>query len=357
MQPYEPGYPCLRQDGQPRRLRLLLTCVPGLEELAAQMLPYYLPEAEELHPQRGKLFLTCRTSLDHLWRLGFVDNVYLFLDQLPIGPHKVDLAAFGKALEALPSSAFSPVLPLEQGLRYRLTVSASRSGKHSYSRFDVAQAAKDALCRRRCFLPGEPEAHDLSLRVDVQDGLATVCLKLSSAAFRFRGEGRGFSAGAIRPAIANALVLLTQPKGDDVFLDPFCGSGTIAFERAQLPARRVLASDISPEALEIARQNLPVAVRLQRCDARSLPHKDASIDAIASNIPWDVQIQVDDLLALYVDFLREAGRLLKPGGALVLLTDKQEALETACRKTGWHADRLALLSLHGLHPGIFRLRR
>lgn len=149
------------------------------------------------------------------------------------------------------------------------------------------------------------------------------------------------------------MVLLTQPKGDDVFLDPFCGSGTIAFERAQLPARRVLASDISPEALEIARQNLPVAVRLQRCDARSLPHKDASIDAIASNIPWDVQIQVDDLLALYVDFLREAGRLLKPGGALVLLTDKQEALEAACTRTGWACRALGPVEPARPAPGHF----
>lgn len=70
--------------------------MPGLEELAAQMLPSCLPEVEELRPQRGKLFLTCRTNLEHLWRLGFVDNVYLFLDQLPIGPHKADLAAFGQ---------------------------------------------------------------------------------------------------------------------------------------------------------------------------------------------------------------------------------------------------------------------
>lgn len=115
MQPYEPGYPCLRQDGQPRRLRLLLTCEPGLEELAAQMLPSCLPEVEELRPQRGKLFLTCRTNLEHLWRLGFVDNVYLFLDQLPIGPHKADLAASARPWKPCPPPPFPPFCPWSRG--------------------------------------------------------------------------------------------------------------------------------------------------------------------------------------------------------------------------------------------------
>ncbi len=353
----ESGYPCLRQDFDPRRMELLATCVPGLEKLLSARLRQLFPEAGEMQEERGRLHFALTGDIPSLYALDLADNLYLRLWEGPIGPHKADLDAFRISLRRLPLSRFGAALEIRPASRWRIAVSAARSGKHSYSRFDVANAALEALCERPCFLPGDGEEHDLSLRVDVKDEKALLSLKLTGAAFRFRGEERAFSAGAIRPTVAAALVWLTHPAAGDVFLDPFCGSGTIAAERARFPVRRILASDISPQAVAAARRNLPPGAVLLTADARSLPHRDHSVDALATNLPWDVQIQVDDLLALYTDFLREAARVLKCGGALTLLTDKHEALLSACRLTGWTPRAQAQLSLHGLHPAIYTLTR
>ena len=84
---------------------------------------------------------------------------------------------------------------------------------------------------------------------------------------------------------------------------------------------------------------------------------DNSVTKIVSNLPWGKQIQVDDINRLYVNFLKEAKRILAPGGRMVLLTDEENALFTAAEINGFSISKVCTISLHGLHPSIFMLEK
>lgn len=333
---------------------VMATTVAGLETIAAAQIASALPEATVTHTVRGKVFFSAKTSLARLLSLRCAENLHAVLAALPCGKTKADLQTFGTAIKKLPFASFLPAF-CDPTQVQRLHVSASRAGKHTYSRFDLAEQALTSLCQTKFFQAGDAERHDLHFRIDLTDCEALVSLKLTAPAFRYRSTQKSFMPGATAPSVANAMIFLSAPTAKDVFLDPFCGSGTVVVERECYPHRKIFASDLSIEAVQATKENVLAQTIVRQGDARTLSFGDACIDAIVTNLPWDVQIKSEDLLALYCDFLAQAKRVLRPTGRLLVLTDKRETLLQACQQNGFFAQSLAQLSFHGLHPEIFQL--
>lgn len=334
----------------------MATVVPGLENIAFQEICTKFPTAGTVDSQKGKVFFHYENSYKDLFALKCVDNIYFYIGSFGIGPHKVDLLQVESKIKSL--NVINRILQIEKDIKgKRIIVSASRSGKHTYSRFDIADTFLDALLGYHFFVRGTVEQHDLAFRVDVDKDKAFLHLKLTPPTFRFRGKDREFLTGALRPSVAHSMVLISEPESTDVFLDPFCGSGTIPYERAFYDAFAILASDISAERLEVARKNLPEYIGINRWDACNTEMIDNSVTKIVSNLPWGKQIQVDDIKQLYINFLKEAKRILAPGGRMVLLTDEENALFTAAEINGFSISKVCTISLHGLHPSIFMLEK
>ena len=127
--------------------------------------------------------------------------------------------------------------------------------------------------------------------------------------------------GALHPPLARALALVA---GDGAFLDPCCGTGTVAIEAALAdPSRRVLGYDIDPGALAAACANARAArlpLPFAHADAAALPLRDASVDAAAANLPWERRVPASGLLRCGLEPLRvELLRVLRPGRRAALL--------------------------------------
>ncbi|MCK6212656.1 peptide chain release factor N(5)-glutamine methyltransferase [Georgenia sp. EYE_87] len=127
-----------------------------------------------------------------------------------------------------------------------------------------------------------------------------------------------------------------------VVVDLCTGSGAIALAVAtEVPGSQVVAVELSPDALALARRNVDAIapdVRLVAGDAATaLPELDGTVDVVVSNppyippdqVPVDVEVREHDPdLALYgggpdgLDVPRAvvatAARLLRPGGTLVM---------------------------------------
>ncbi len=171
--------------------------------------------------------------------------------------------------------------------------------------------------------------------------------------------------GALNGALAHAMVLLTQPRPGDVFLNPGCGSGTLLIERsAAAPAATIIGIDIDPRALECALWNIAASrygnrIELHNWDARHLPLPDRSVDALCADLPFGHLIgSVEDNKLLYPGIIREAARVARPGARFAVVTHQVRLMETVLARSGeWDIERAMTVGLGRLRPRLFVLRR
>ena len=171
--------------------------------------------------------------------------------------------------------------------------------------------------------------------------------------------------GALNAAVAHAMVLLTQPKPGDVFLNVACGSGTLLIERlAAGAAQRVLGCDIDAQVLGCAHANAEAGgfgSKIELCpwDAAALPLPDHSVDAICADLPFGHLVGSHRAnLALYPAILAETARVARPHALFVLISHEVRLMdELLAGSSDWSAEQAIQVSLGGLHPRVFVLRR
>jgi tRNA (guanine6-N2)-methyltransferase len=140
--------------------------------------------------------------------------------------------------------------------------------------------------------------------------------------------------GSLNAAIASCMVELAQPRRGDRYLNIMCGSGTLLIERLlRQPTQTAVGIDISDTAVSICRENAEAAgladrMQLIAGDARAVKFPDASFDAVTSDLPYGEQHgSRASNISLYRESLREAARLCRTGGTMVVLTQDIPSLK------------------------------
>ncbi|MCL2737704.1 MAG: methyltransferase [Alphaproteobacteria bacterium] len=151
--------------------------------------------------------------------------------------------------------------------------------------------------------------------------------------------------GELESHVAAALCRASAPKEDDIFIDPFCGSGAIALTRARMmPYRGIFAADIDPEiiadlrlrARSIKNSKIQKSFFIKIGNFLENKFDDNFASAIVTDPPWGLHTDID--ADFYPRVMAEFARILKPGGRLVLLTarDIEMPVQPALSETAGH---------------------
>jgi Methyltransferase domain len=143
----------------------------------------------------------------------------------------------------------------------------------------------------------------------------------------YRGDGRALGRRGLPVCDARLLVNLVAPAGPGLLVDPFAGAGGIALAAAAAGWTAVTA-DRDP-ALRHGLGRLGAGHLV--ADARRLPLRPGSVDAVATEPPYDPTVG-----PLAAEALAEVARLLRPGGATAWLCAAWQApgLRTAAAGLG-----------------------
>jgi 23S rRNA G2445 N2-methylase RlmL len=328
-----------------------------------------------------------------LLALRTVEDVFVVVATLPgLPPTATALRLLRDTAMAMP---IEPALRVARQLkpgrgghgRLRFRVVARQVGQAAYRRVDAQMAVERGIAARGdhhwrlaeegalefwlTLLPGgsadRPQGFARGSRRPADQARsgyeALLALRLSDEQMRHRDYKLEHLPASLRPSAAAALVWLTRPAPDDVFLDPMCGAGTILIERAHAGRYALLlGGDAREQALEVARGNVGPRykpIELRQWDARALPLDAASITAAAVNLPFGKQLgSSEENRALYPEVLRELARVLRPGARLAALTGDRRTFDDALRRARGLRRRAAYpVLLLGQPAGVYLIER
>ncbi len=324
--------------------------MPGVEEIAWLEIRERLDGAsyrEKLFAkeQNGIICFDYDGAVEKLLQLRTTEDVFLeALNRAKVGRGRQDLRQISSLVQK--SESFGRAA--NQLLRKRkfdhpptYRVVSRKYGQHQYRRKDFETAVLRGIQARYPRWTPVRDRAQVEIWANLLGSRLLVGFRLSDRSMRHRYNKSVELPASLRPSVAAALVLLTNPKANDVFLDPMCGSGTILLERFyQGPSQLILGGDVDPYRVEAARKNMPRlrkrrgkrAVEIRQWDARHIPLPDASVDKAATNLPFGQQIGTKgELDNLYTAILGELERVVRPNGRIVLLSSEFERVKSCVR--------------------------
>src|SRR5690625_25002 len=132
--------------------------------------------------------------------------------------------------KALPWEEF-----IEEDGQFPVTGKSQKSILHSvpHCQSIVKKAIADRLMQKHGIASSMPETGSLfKIEVALHKDIASLTIDTSGVGLHKRGYRVGQGEAPLKETMAAALILLTNWRPDEPFIDPFCGSGTIPIEAA-----------------------------------------------------------------------------------------------------------------------------
>ena len=339
------------------------TSVPGLESVVRADIRAKLEGSQLIEEKRGRLLFAYPGEPEQLLYLRSAEDVFVFVEN--IGGLTRSRNSLGAIFRRIRGANLETALRIhkqvhggkgKKGLTFK--VISNMVGRHNFRRVDVQTAVESSLVEK-CGWRINLESPTLEFRIDLEEDTALFGLRLTDEKARKETYKMAHIPASLNPRVAYCMVLLSEPEPGDVFVDPMCGAGTIAIERALAGKyRRVIGGDIEEAVIRSARNNVNASRRsmdLMLWDVSNIPLQDHTVDKIVCNLPFGKQVgSRSENQSLYYAFFREMTRVLKHRGKAVLLTTESELMrELISRYPSVNLKRSLRIDLMGLRAYIY----
>jgi 23S rRNA G2445 N2-methylase RlmL len=329
----------------------------GLEDFAREELKQVFPRLLRLHPQheRGSVRFTFSGDLRALTKLKTIEAVFL------VQPYAIPRprALLGDANFRLLLHQIEQVRGLhrDQFRTFYLSAAGAHTAVMTRIKLDLAQHSGLHLA---------DDKGDLLLRIKPSsEGGWETLVRLTPRPLVTRSWRVCNFGAALNATIAHVMTLLTQPRALDTFINLGCGSGTLLIERLSArSARYVIGIENNPAVLHCAQENIAASgkqgqIALVRGDMTFTSLPDACADAICADLPFGQQATSHEHNQfLYPRVLDEAARIAKPDARFVLISHEIRLMDRIlAATTTWVLEQAIRVTLRGLHPGIYVLRK
>ena len=168
--------------------------------------------------------------------------------------------------------------------------------------------------------------------------------------------------GALNASVAHAMVRMVDPKPDETVLNLMCGSASLLIESAAYSST-LFGCDLETEALQCGSLNIHEAglnqhMGLFQADASAIPMADGQVNVILADLPFGNLVgSHDDNVLVYPKVLAEAFRVGHPDCCFAVITHEKNLMERLLEASSWTCEREIMITLRGLHPRIYLLRK
>jgi len=337
--------------------RFLITCDPGLEDIAEIEIKENFPNAKvsKFFNFQGKLLVEIDGNYEKLFTLHSIHHIIKLKKEFYL--EKPTIEEIRKALEKI------DIEEMENAETFRVT--SQRYGNHEFTSIDMQKIGGEVFLekyKKKVSLKN----FDLNIRFDLIGNFGYVGIQLTKVSLYKRFKKVFHHTAAIKATLAYGMIRLANIKDGESFLDPMCGSGTIALEAASLYKNRIkiFAGDINEDYVEKAKENAKVNgleefIEFKPMDATKLEEYFTNIDKIVTNPPYGVKIaKRKDLKGFYWKFLESVSKVLSKEGRAVIINLRADMFRNIIlRLKTFKIVHERVVESGGIFPHIFVLER
>ena len=295
-------------------------------------------------------------------RLRTVDDVAVVSANSTSVESLADLTSLAVDAADLPNSIEVAQRAAQHDGTFSITVSAAHTACGSASAIEDAVAG--ALSARHGWRHLTMQRAPIDVRVFIDDTWALIGVRLFDEPLSRRSYRVANVRGSLRPTVAAALVHIgTAGRRRQRVWDPFCGSGTILCEAAEL-GHEVWGTDIDSDAVDASRENISAVKRefwgrIEHGDS-TLPKswkKHQTSTALISNIPWGKQVGITSKQALYDSIGSGMVDIARRGGSGAVLTAEPKLILQRLRRAKDVTIDERRIGLLGQTPTVLSVQR
>lgn len=175
------------------------------------------------------------------------------------------------------------------------------------------------------------------------------------------------AAGALKRDVAAALVRVVRPVDDEIFLDPFAGSGAIPMARAAYGNAAILSADLDPGLAQdlgrlrrsgcLGREARTGRIDVTDGDALSSFAGADPVDTVVTDPPWGLyEGGAREVAPLYRAALRSLAQVMDGCGRVVLLSAAVKEVESALAASPFEVERQLGVLVNGKKASIIQAR-